>query len=312
MTDTYFLNKLASDSINPTTMHMLVKYSYTNNSTYRRNFIGDVGTFVIYDNGSETVMICHNKTADKFICKRAKLSGSSFYPTEKHFWCAAFNMCFSDIRGTRGMRHNTQMTFISDAEQVNRIRPFFEELVNRFDNEVGKILYADNYTALFDSYSFPCLTMTEHGDFYMLADNANRSVDSINKMISEYNLDSGSFEMFNKDCDYTSNHDNNEQEEVDQLSQELDDLLDDLKDTNVQTDKASNDNAVTLHDNMSVYQITVSDCDSDNCEEKFVREENLMEFIGGITSEMAHKELSSRGDNKMIKLTVTVRKIFIH
>ena len=312
MSDTYFLNKLISDSVNPTTMHMLVKYSYMDNSADRRNFIGDVGTFVIYDNGSETVMICYNQTADTFICKRAKLSGSSFYPTEKHFWCAAFNMCFSDVRGTRGMRHNTQMTVISDPEQVHCIRPIFGELVDRFEKEVGKVLNVANYTAVFDSYSFPCLTMTEYGEFYMLADNANRSVESINKMIREYHLASASFETFNEDCDYAFTPDNNEQEEVDQLSQELDVLLDDLKGTNVQTDTVSNDNAMPLHDNMSVYQVTVNDCDSDNCEERFVREEKLMEFIGGLTSEMAHKELFSGGDKKMIKLTVTVRKIFIH
>lgn len=194
--------KIITDCTQPTIMMAYVNYTYPYSgfgNPNRRNTIGDTGEFVIYESANhECVMVCYNVTDDKIIVKRTR-GDNNVFPTFMDFACSMYNMCFSEVFGTYGIRHKTSITVISDKDTVARTRPYLEELFESYRKTSGVLLLTDCYTAVFDMFLFRHIASDSRGRLYLDDKRSADTEEAITATIKEYKLVTSSFMQFNTD-----------------------------------------------------------------------------------------------------------------
>ena len=200
--------KIIADCTQPTTMMAYVNYVYQYSGVgnpNRRNTIGDSGEFVIYENANhECVMVCYNATDNTIICKRTR-GENNVFPTFMDFGCSMFNMCFSEVFGTYGIRHRTQITVISDEETVARTLPYLTELFESFKKTSGVLLQTGYYTAVFDNFLFRHIAADSRGRLYLDDKRCAETEEDIKRTVKEFRLITSSFFQFNTDGEDVDN-----------------------------------------------------------------------------------------------------------
>lgn len=298
--------KIIADCTQPSIMMAYVNYSYLCSGVgnpNRRNTIGDSGEFVIYENANhECVMVCYNATDDTIIFKRTR-GESNIFPTFMDFGCSMFNMCFSEVFGTYGIRHRTHITVISDEETVARTLPYLTELFESFKKTSGILLQTDYYTAVFDNFLFRHIAADSHGRLYLYDKRCAETEEDIKRTVKEFKLITSSFFQFNTDGENVDEEDPQDQivspnvpgekesdiENVDenktteQLSDEINELADEIlaenKKKEDESDKRTIERPTCLPANDDIFRFTINMGDKSWSEPRYVRAKNFPKVL---------------------------------